>query len=563
VCVSGGPDSMALAWLLKQISMVDKRLQIEPVAFIVDHKAREGSREEAEFVAGELDKLGIANHILTISWPGTSKPSQLSDFENRAREYRYRLIAKAAIGRNIRHLFVGHHQDDQFETILMRLLRNAPTGFLGLQGMAAETAIPCCESVRGAHEWPGYESFSQWIRNGDTNTDLRQAELASASDINFQKLVTMPRPQGLLVHRPLLDFPKSRLVEVCDTHHINYVRDKTNNDPTLTMRNAVRYLRSNHVLPQALRTNSILGLGRWAQDRTQALVKRGTNLLNTLQDLKFDLRSGALTVRIPRDFILACEDDPEATANALARLTNVVSFQPRDSVPTVIPWQNLHEFRQQNLSQKSHSMTVQRAFLQRLTDHALREEGGVVWRLSRPPMRAAEIELATTKFTVPERYEMESAIQKENHCLTLGQRGLWSAWLLWDHRYWIRIRTKDIHTLDQIEIRPFQKKNELNLQHNLGDDRYVFQKVFAKVAPGKLRYTLPVLTWQGNICAFPTLNFLIQSQLSNSAMPLPAQGPSLGWEICFKSIDEYFLTERKKSIGWIERETHNDDLHLP
>lgn len=38
--------------------MVDKRLQIEPVAFIVDHKAREGSREEAEFVAGELDKLG-------------------------------------------------------------------------------------------------------------------------------------------------------------------------------------------------------------------------------------------------------------------------------------------------------------------------------------------------------------------------------------------------------------------------------------------------------------------------------------------------------------------------
>lgn len=49
---------MALAWLLKQTSVVDKRLRIEPVALIVDHKAREESREEAEFVAGELDRLG-------------------------------------------------------------------------------------------------------------------------------------------------------------------------------------------------------------------------------------------------------------------------------------------------------------------------------------------------------------------------------------------------------------------------------------------------------------------------------------------------------------------------
>ncbi|KIW13675.1 tRNA(Ile)-lysidine synthetase [Exophiala spinifera] len=557
VCVSGGPDSMALAWLLRQISMFDKHLPIEPVAFIVDHRAREGSREEAEFVAGELDKLGIANLILTMTWPGIARPSQLSDFENRARESRYRLIAKAAIERNIRHLFVGHHQDDQVETVLMRLLRNAPSNFLGLQGMAATTAIPCCESVRGAHEWPGYESFPEWIRRRDAPTYKRQveaeADLRIASSANFEKLVTMPRSEGLLIHRPLLIFPKSRLVEVCDVHKINYVRDKTNNDPTLTMRNSLRYLRSTHVLPRALQAESILGLAQWAQNKTQALVKRGTNLLNTLQDLTFDLRSGVLTVRVPKDFVLACKSDPDAAANALARLTSVVSFQPRDSVPSVISWQNIQDFRQQNLSPRSQCLTIQRAFLRKLTDRTRGEEGSVVWRLSRPPMRAAEVERATMKFTPREEHETASAVQQGNPGVASNQ-GIWSAWLFWDHRYWIRIRAKDADTLDQIEVRPFQNADESYLRHNHEGERDVLQKMFAKVAPGKLRYTLPVLTWQGNVCVFPTLNFLVQKK-HPSSVSLPVQHPALEWEICYKSIDEYFLTERKISIDWRSVET--------
>lgn len=49
---------MALAWLLKQMPKVHKKVWIEPVAFIVDHKARDGSREEAESVSSELDRLG-------------------------------------------------------------------------------------------------------------------------------------------------------------------------------------------------------------------------------------------------------------------------------------------------------------------------------------------------------------------------------------------------------------------------------------------------------------------------------------------------------------------------
>ena len=59
VCVSGGPDSMAMAYLLKQIPRVDSRIRIEPLAFIVNHNAREGSMQEVISVSRQLEKLGM------------------------------------------------------------------------------------------------------------------------------------------------------------------------------------------------------------------------------------------------------------------------------------------------------------------------------------------------------------------------------------------------------------------------------------------------------------------------------------------------------------------------
>ena len=94
-----------------------------------------------------------------MEWPKKSDPLSLSDFEMRAREMRYRLIAVAAIRAKIHHLFLGHHRGDQIETILMRLTRNSTVSFLGLQGMSENSAIPCCEDIRGAHETEDHGDF--------------------------------------------------------------------------------------------------------------------------------------------------------------------------------------------------------------------------------------------------------------------------------------------------------------------------------------------------------------------------------------------------------------------
>lgn len=47
---------MALAFLLNQIPQLDPSLQIKPVAFIVNHNARPGSRLEADSVARQLQE---------------------------------------------------------------------------------------------------------------------------------------------------------------------------------------------------------------------------------------------------------------------------------------------------------------------------------------------------------------------------------------------------------------------------------------------------------------------------------------------------------------------------
>ena len=59
LAVSGGADSMALAYLCKQLEKSGLVEDLSVTAFVVDHKAREESSREARMVKGWLDELGI------------------------------------------------------------------------------------------------------------------------------------------------------------------------------------------------------------------------------------------------------------------------------------------------------------------------------------------------------------------------------------------------------------------------------------------------------------------------------------------------------------------------
>jgi len=122
VAVSGGPDSMALAFLAKIYSIKNK---IVPKFFIVDHNLRTDSAKEAELVKKVLKRFSINSEIL--KWRG-KKPSK--NIQSLARKKRYELLSKRCEKSKINNILLGHHQDDLFENFFIRLLRGS-----GLKGL--------------------------------------------------------------------------------------------------------------------------------------------------------------------------------------------------------------------------------------------------------------------------------------------------------------------------------------------------------------------------------------------------------------------------------------------
>lgn len=190
IAVSGGPDSLAL--LLLAAAALPGRIE----AATIDHALREGSRAEAEMVAGVCARLGVPHTILTAEW--TDRPA--TAIQERAREERYRLLGRWARDRRLDALAIAHHLDDQAETLVMRLNRGC--GVRGLAGMRPVAVVP-------------------------------------GSDIPLL--------------RPLLGWSRAELEQVCASADVEPARDPSNEDlafERVRIRRALRY--AGWLNPQAL-----------------------------------------------------------------------------------------------------------------------------------------------------------------------------------------------------------------------------------------------------------------------------------------------------------------------
>jgi len=124
VAVSGGPDSLALAFLAKIFSIKKKLIS---KFYIVDHKLRPGSTKEAKIVKKTLEKCSINAEILT--WKG-KKPS--NNIQSLARIERYKLLYSRCNKFKINNILLGHHQSDLIENFFIRMLRGS-----GLKGLVS------------------------------------------------------------------------------------------------------------------------------------------------------------------------------------------------------------------------------------------------------------------------------------------------------------------------------------------------------------------------------------------------------------------------------------------
>jgi tRNA(Ile)-lysidine synthase len=144
LAVSGGADSVGLMHLAAQ--WAQRQEPVSPTKLIVatvDHGLRGGSPTEAEWVASEAASLDIEHAIL--SWTG-NKPT--TGIQDAARQARYFLLGdlarRQADGRPVA-VVTAHTEDDQAETLLMRLARGS--GLDGLTGMPSARALDADEEV--------------------------------------------------------------------------------------------------------------------------------------------------------------------------------------------------------------------------------------------------------------------------------------------------------------------------------------------------------------------------------------------------------------------------------
>lgn len=122
IAVSGGGDSMALLHLFHRV--FPGAVQ----AVTVDHGLRVESAKEAADVAAFCAALGISHRIL--KWDGPAPQGNLMD---QARRARLALMADWAKAAGVGHILLGHTADDNAESFLMNLARQA--GLDGLSGM--------------------------------------------------------------------------------------------------------------------------------------------------------------------------------------------------------------------------------------------------------------------------------------------------------------------------------------------------------------------------------------------------------------------------------------------
>ncbi len=127
VGVSGGVDSVALVRVLHRVTAAaGGRLEVAHV----DHGLRPGSGRDAAFCRALAGELGLPFHLYRVP------EGQLAggNLQARARLVRRGFFEAVLEEQGLDAIALGHHADDQVETVLLRLVRGA--GPRGLGGMA-------------------------------------------------------------------------------------------------------------------------------------------------------------------------------------------------------------------------------------------------------------------------------------------------------------------------------------------------------------------------------------------------------------------------------------------
>ena len=166
VGVSGGPDSMALLYILNEFK---EKMNLRLICAHVNHNTRKDTIKEEEYIREYCKKNKIIFETIKINSWGDD------NFENEARSVRYNFFEELIDKYKAKYLMTAHHADDLIETILMRIVRGSTL--------------------------KGYSGFSKVVNKGK------------------YKIV-----------RPLITLTKDEIIDFNKKNNIKYFIDSTNNE---------------------------------------------------------------------------------------------------------------------------------------------------------------------------------------------------------------------------------------------------------------------------------------------------------------------------------------------
>ena len=130
VGVSGGSDSVALTHLLRELAEHGE-FQVAGLAHL-NHQLRPSAGRDEAFCRALAARLGAGIVVESADVQSYARQARRS-IEDAARQLRYEFLERAAAQSGADRIAVGHTQDDQAETFLMKLMRGA--GLTGLAGI--------------------------------------------------------------------------------------------------------------------------------------------------------------------------------------------------------------------------------------------------------------------------------------------------------------------------------------------------------------------------------------------------------------------------------------------
>ena len=170
VGVSGGPDSMALLYILNELK---NKMDLNIICAHVNHNKRKESEQEKIDLENYCKKNNITfEYIKVTNWGD-------DNFHNEARSVRYNFFEELVYNYGAKYLMTAHQGDDLIETILMRIVRGSTL--------------------------KGYSGFSRIVDKGD------------------YKII-----------RPLITVTKDEILKFDEKNGIQYAIDESNNEDHYT-----------------------------------------------------------------------------------------------------------------------------------------------------------------------------------------------------------------------------------------------------------------------------------------------------------------------------------------